>query len=266
LANLIDIAVLIIFLFHVIMGIIRGAVKEIINIIGLIVSYILANQFSFKAAQIIKNNINLTNKAILNIAGFISVFIIVWIIFKVINFIINKIIKTSKSVTFYNRVIGFFLGGLKGLVIITFLGFMFVLIPVKILEKAGTNFYQKSKFLKAMYELKPTLLNIFKHTSFASQAVNSANIGDKLTKILSAITNDSSGKKILHDKEVQRLFNHPKVAALLKNPDFKKDISSGNLISIFSNPRLNEMLEDKEVSKLIESIEPEKLILKYKKN
>jgi len=106
-----DIAAAIIIALFLIKGIIRGFVKEIASIFGLIISFALAALFYSSGSSFFNSFIETASYR--DVLGFVLVFLVVYIIIMVIGLLLDKIVKTTmaKSV---NVTLGAIVGLLKG--------------------------------------------------------------------------------------------------------------------------------------------------------
>jgi len=106
-----DIAVAIVICLFLIKGIIRGFVKEIASIFGLIISFALASLFYSSGAAFFDPFIDTASYR--DVLGFLLVFLAVYIIVLVIGLLMDKIVKTT-MVKPLNIALGALVGLLKG--------------------------------------------------------------------------------------------------------------------------------------------------------
>lgn len=106
-----DIAAAIVICLFLIKGIIRGFVKEIASIFGLIISFALASHFYSSGAEFFDPFIETTSYR--DVLGFVLVFLSVYIIVVVIGLLLNKIVKTTMTKPL-NVTLGALVGLLKG--------------------------------------------------------------------------------------------------------------------------------------------------------
>jgi membrane protein required for colicin V production len=106
-----DIAAAIVICLFLIKGIIRGFVKEIASIFGLIISFALASLFYSSGAVFFDPFIDTASYR--DVLGFVLVFLAVYIIILVIGLLLDKIVKTTMAKPL-NITLGALVGLLKG--------------------------------------------------------------------------------------------------------------------------------------------------------
>ncbi|MEN8222121.1 MAG: CvpA family protein [Acidobacteriota bacterium] len=124
--NLLDIIFIIITFISILIGILRGFVKELLSIIFLILAVVLSILYYKDAGNIFKGFINSSEVA--NFTGFISIFIIILISGILITFFLRKILVIGpiKSV---DRLLGAFFGFLRSALICSILLFAILAFP-----------------------------------------------------------------------------------------------------------------------------------------
>ena len=124
--NLLDVIFIIITFVSILIGILRGFVKELLSIIFLILAVVLSILYYKNAGDIFKGSIN--SSEVSNFIGFISIFIIVLIAGTLITFFLRKIIVIGpiKSV---DRLLGAFFGFLRAALICSILLFGILAFP-----------------------------------------------------------------------------------------------------------------------------------------
>ncbi len=81
-----------------------------------------------------------------------------------------------------------------------------------------------------------------------------------LTKLATLISNSRSIARLIGSEEVRPVMNHPKVVALLSDPEVSKAIAQRRYFSLLSNPRLVAAADDPEVSARLRAIDLEKAL------
>ena len=124
--NLLDVIFIIITFLSILIGILRGFVKEILSIIFLILAVVLSILYYKNAGDILKGYIN--NTEVANFMGFISIFIIILVAGALLTFFLKKIIVIGpiKSV---DRLLGAFFGFLRSAMICAILLFGILAFP-----------------------------------------------------------------------------------------------------------------------------------------
>ena len=115
--GLIDIAILVILCFFLLKGILRGLLKEICSLLGLILGGAFAFTFHLPLAQFLQDSFNIP--AQLCIWGaFLSIFLLVVVLFGVIGFVLNRFVKLV-FLGGFNRLAGAIFGIIQGVVILS---------------------------------------------------------------------------------------------------------------------------------------------------
>ncbi len=107
-----DIAAAIVLSFFLIKGIIRGFIKEIASIFGLVISFALASLFYSSGAGLLDSFIKTTSYR--DVLGFLLVFLVAYVILAVIGLIMDKVIKMTISKPL-DIIMGSLVGLLKGI-------------------------------------------------------------------------------------------------------------------------------------------------------
>ena len=112
-----DVGIISIVLILSIKGFIQGFVKELFGLIGLVLGLFLGLKYSDEVAKLISENLTMLNdKSLLSMLGFLSILIVVWIFFTLLGAIISKL-ATISGLGFFNRLLGFIVGGGKYFII-----------------------------------------------------------------------------------------------------------------------------------------------------
>ena len=115
--GLIDIAILVILCFFLLKGVLRGLLKEICSLLGLVLGGVFAFTFHLPLAQFLQDSFNLP--AQLCIWGaFLSIFLLVVVLFGVIGFVLNRFVKLV-FLGGFNRLAGAIFGIIQGVVILS---------------------------------------------------------------------------------------------------------------------------------------------------
>jgi membrane protein required for colicin V production len=120
-----DYFVLFVLLVSSLYGFYRGLVKEVLSIVGLVLSFYLASRYSDLLIGLLPIN---ETAEWANLFAFIVIFISTLIFFSILSKLITKIIKAS-GLSFLNRILGMSFGILRGLFFILLLVYVANLIP-----------------------------------------------------------------------------------------------------------------------------------------
>jgi len=112
-----DIVIVAIFLISIVVGIMRGLVKEALSIISWIAAIWLAVTFNTQAGEWFAQFVNIPNATFRGWIGFTLVFVGTLFVFAVINFLITKLIVRGPVKT-TDRVLGIFFGAARAALII----------------------------------------------------------------------------------------------------------------------------------------------------
>lgn len=107
-------------------GLWKGFVKEIISLAGLFAGFYFASQYDSSLASFLTFYDNQQVKVIL---FFILIFVFVLFLTAMISKILNKLIKAA-NIGFFNHILGFIFGGIKGILIAYLFLYLSRLIPL----------------------------------------------------------------------------------------------------------------------------------------
>jgi len=116
--NLFDYLLLAIAGFSMVLSLWRGFVREIISLIGLIASFVIAGRASGMAAELVKDWIPvITDSTVAGLAGFGLVFVCVMLLVALIGSLIRKLVDMA-DLTASDRTLGMVFGLARGLLLI----------------------------------------------------------------------------------------------------------------------------------------------------
>jgi len=115
--SLLDIIIAVIVVISLIVGLVRGFLKEVLSIIGWIASIWLAFTFGSNAGDFIHQYVQLPAEAFRTSAGFIAVFILSLFAFSIINWLIVKIL-TKAPIKGIDRFLGMIFGVVRAVAIV----------------------------------------------------------------------------------------------------------------------------------------------------
>lgn len=107
-----DIAVAIVLSLFLIKGIIRGFIKEIASLFGLVISFALASLFYSSGAGLLDSYIETASYR--DVLGFLLVFLVAYVIIAVIGLLMDKVFKMTMAKPL-NIILGALVGLLKGI-------------------------------------------------------------------------------------------------------------------------------------------------------
>jgi len=105
----------------VLIGLMRGAVKEVLSLAAWVLAFVAAKTFAATAAGVMPDFIN--NPALRYLAGFIMVFIVVMALAMLLSLLLSESLK-ALGLGAMDRILGVVFGFLRGIVIVTILVLM----------------------------------------------------------------------------------------------------------------------------------------------
>lgn len=115
--GLVDIAILVILGCFLLKGVLRGLLKEVCSLLGLVLGGVFAFTFHLPLAQVLQDSVNLP--AQLCIWGsFLAIFLLVVILFGVIGFALSRFVKLI-FLGGFNRLAGAIFGLVQGVVLLS---------------------------------------------------------------------------------------------------------------------------------------------------
>ena len=111
--NYFDVTISAIILILGIKGFMRGFIKEVFGLLGLVGGVYFASRLSDRAATFIDTNfLHLDNPSLLKLIGFLAILIVIWLSATILGTIFSKLTSES-GLGFLNRLFGFIAGGGK---------------------------------------------------------------------------------------------------------------------------------------------------------
>ncbi len=148
--NWLDVVLLIILGLTVVIGLLKGFVKQVIGIAAVVVGLILAALYYWGIAEVLKTFIR--NELVADFLGFVFVFVCVLVLGSLAGYLLTKAMKGPLA--FINRVFGGVLGLVKGVLICGV--FVFALLVFKIAEGA----LLESRLAPACYGVTRAVVNL----------------------------------------------------------------------------------------------------------
>jgi membrane protein required for colicin V production len=150
--SVIDIVFLIIVGISILMGIIKGFIRELFSLIFLIIGVVLAYLFYNDAGTILMKYVN--NKNIANFIGFTAIFTSVLMVGALFTYLIRKILTVGPLKT-VDRILGGVFGLLRGILIVVIIVLLFLAFPT------DNHWLDKSKFSPHIVNSVPVVLKWF---------------------------------------------------------------------------------------------------------
>jgi membrane protein required for colicin V production len=164
----IDIVILVIVGVSALLGLFRGLVREVISLVGWVVSGWLAFKFSGPVAHHLANFVSLPSARMA--LAFIGLLLSSLLVFGIIGFLVGKLID-STGLTGTDRMLGVILGFARGLAVVTVLVILAGLTPVP-----RDPWWHQSRFIGHLEQLAQLAIswlppNFAKHFSYESQVI-----------------------------------------------------------------------------------------------
>lgn len=159
-----DIIILIMLLYGLLSGLMRGGVLQLFSLIGFVIALILARLFSPDLADIIHSIISTNNDTwslFYNVISFILIFIVVQLIIKKVANLLNIVTKLP-VIGFFNRI----LGALLGFVQMYLVAFVVILILFLTPMEDVKDLIEESQVAKYMINSTPVISDYFKNMWF----------------------------------------------------------------------------------------------------
>ncbi|MCP5108344.1 MAG: CvpA family protein [bacterium] len=125
--NILDIVFMVVILFSILLGVIKGFIRELFSLAFLIIAVVLAFLFYSEAGTFLMKY--LENREVSNFAGFVSIFAVVLIVGAVVTYFIKKIL-TVGPLKAVDRILGGVFGLLRGILLAGIIVFGLIVFPV----------------------------------------------------------------------------------------------------------------------------------------
>jgi membrane protein required for colicin V production len=174
--SLLDLVSIALILFLGIKGILRGFVKEVFGLIGIIGGIFVASKYAQVAGEYADANfLNLQNKASVYLIGFIAVLILFWIVATFVGSMLGKLVNSS-GLGIVDKILGFIVGGAK--IFLIFSVIIYVLSSIGIFKSSLDSIFEGSMMYPIFKEMGSKIVQI-DPTQLSEQA------GDKINAISS---------------------------------------------------------------------------------
>ena len=110
----VDYAILAIFCLSILVGVLRGLVRELIAIVGWVLAIALATTFSGQVAELLSERLGPTASSV---AAFLGIFVVVWMLSGVVGFVLSRAVK-AVGLAWTDRMMGSLFGLIRGAIIV----------------------------------------------------------------------------------------------------------------------------------------------------
>lgn len=171
--------------------------------------------------------------------GYIIFSVLIWVpVFLITNGIGKFIAKkmSKKGIKFSDRIWGLLFGGIKGLIIVALIVFFIDILPFEIKQSIPfiSNSFSESKIVYAIKPYNPLLkIQLIRNLQAIVYALSDPDYMNLLSKdqgfqkleqneTIRQILNDPELKKIIEGQQYIKFITHPKIQALMKDPEALK--------------------------------------------
>lgn len=137
----VDVVVLLIALISIIVGIMRGFIRESLSVVSWVVAIWLAITFCREAGEYVSNYITIATPALQVAIGFAAIFVICLLVFALITFLIHKLL-VQDAIKGTDRVLGAFFGAFRAIIIVAAL-----MVLGRGIDMPSSNWWQQSKLI-----------------------------------------------------------------------------------------------------------------------
>jgi len=240
----VDIGIAVIVVFFLIFGFAKGAIRQFFGIVSLVLATL--------TALIIPNIFKIPDiEGLSPVWKYIGLSVLIWIpAFLVLNsigkFIAKKMVK--KGPTLSDRIWGAMFGSFKGVLIIIIIIFLLDAFPVNVQNSIPliSKVMNESKFVSMIRPFNPVL---------------KIQIMEGLQGVVSAFNDPDYMELLKKDSVFQQLKSSDVIQSIVDDPGLKKAIEEKNYLRFFSNPKIQELINDQETLKLLLSADIDKAII-----
>jgi len=156
--SLLDLVSILLILFLGIKGILRGFVKEVFGLIGIIGGIYIASKYAQVGGEYLDANfLNLQNKASVYLIGFIAVLILFWIVATFLGSMLGKLVNSS-GLGIVDKILGFVVGGAK--IFLIFSVIIYVLSSIGIFKSSLNSIFEGSMMYPIYKEVGSKIVQI----------------------------------------------------------------------------------------------------------
>ena len=146
--SLVDILILIILAAFLVKGVIRGLLKEVCSLLGLVLGGVFAFTFHLPLAQALEKSFHLSQQ--LSVWGaFLAIFLLVVVIFGVLGFVLHRFIKAA-FLGGINRLAGALFGLAQGVIL---LSLMILALNSSLVPKSAQGMLHRSQLAPPFADL-----------------------------------------------------------------------------------------------------------------
>ncbi len=116
---MIDICILVLLAFFLVKGVVRGLLREICSLLGLVLGGVFAFSFYLPVAQLLQDKLNLPGQLCVWVA-FLAIFLAFVVVFGVVGFVLHRFVKMV-FLGGFNRLAGAVFGIVQGVVVLSML-------------------------------------------------------------------------------------------------------------------------------------------------
>ncbi len=117
--GIIDISILVILVFFLIKGIVRGLLREVCSLLGIVLGGVFSFSFYLPVAQLLQDKLNLPSQFCVWVA-FLVIFLAFVVVFAVVGFVLHRFVKMV-FLGGFNRLAGAIFGIVQGVVVLSML-------------------------------------------------------------------------------------------------------------------------------------------------
>ncbi len=156
--SLLDLVSISLILFLGIKGILRGFVKEVFGLIGIIGGIYIASKYAQVGGEYLDANfLSLQNKASVYLIGFIAVLILFWIVATFVGSMLGKLVNSS-GLGIVDKILGFIVGGAK--IFLIFSVIIYVLSSIAIFKSSLNSIFEGSMMYPIFQEVGSKIVQI----------------------------------------------------------------------------------------------------------
>ncbi len=156
--SLLDLVSIALIIFLGVKGILRGFVKEVFGLVGIIGGIYVASRYAQVAGEYADSNfLDLQNKASIYLIGFVAVLIVFWLVATLVGSLLGKAINSS-GLGIVDKILGFFVGGAK--VFLIFSVIIYVLSSIGIFKSSINNMFEGSMMFPIFKDMGSKIVQI----------------------------------------------------------------------------------------------------------
>jgi uncharacterized membrane protein required for colicin V production len=229
--NLIDLSVLVLFLFFLLAGALSGFMPQLKGILIWVLS-IIVFLISYK------QTVNIFLASILAIAAVVVANIALWVLFKVAGIFRIGAVQSPSPLS---RLLGAVLSAAKGVIFIALFASLVNISPAGIFNRLPRFKQQRNKSQVLTFFAKHNILlgikmmrNIY-YATLISENRRALNYLQEQDDAFKDIVNDPKLMKIMQDEELRRAFEQKDILKILSNPEVRGLLKNKEFMRKFNN-------------------------------